>query len=98
MDGRITNGGSRTNSGPKPGAKAKAAGLQDVLDAAVNDAQRKKIVEALLGIALDTTNPKASIQASAIILNYCYGRPVARSEVSGASGEPLEIVVKYAKD
>lgn len=77
--------GIKGRSGRKPGPFKPL--LAELLDEAWPKNKRRLVVQALVDAAIDDGN----VEAAKTLLNYTYGKPAQRHEISGPDGGPLEV-------
>lgn len=85
-DGRKNNGGARPNSGRK--SKAEELGLATLIDSRLSEEKWGKVIDNLYNFAV-SSNAKAAVGATSLLLAYKFGKPTERHEHSNPDGSPL---------
>ena len=84
------HGGRRPGAGRK--SKAEELGIVANWDKWLPLSAREKVVKSLYKESLG-----GNVQAAALLLAYCYGKPTEKHEHSGADGDAIEIVITHVK-
>lgn len=89
-DGRKKNGGARRGAGRKP--KETSEELISLLDQAWPVEKRLQAIRKHATLAA-----KGNEKSFQILMNYAYGKPVDRKEITGEDGGAVEIRVVYGQ-
>ena len=76
------------NAGRKPSAAKKQ--LEELIDGAVTEADWSMLFRVLFARACS-----GDTKAATLILNYKFGRPLERQEISGPDGDPIPIGYRH---